>query len=461
MLQVAAAPEALVNVRPASAATAPQQARINSLRTQRGIGAIRIGKVNVESLRASRVGQTLSFQVEEDRAVKARVVSLETQNGLTVWRGEVPGVGARPPGVATMVVTGAGVTGTIHADNGKTYSLRPLPGGETAIAELDYATMPLDEPEAMTGDFNKSVAAAATLRPIASAAVTKPAPRLANRQMVRPVPVAAVRSPLTDIEVSRRLKIDPELLRKATEPSEISISERFRLHPRLIEILVPPTINVLVAYTPAAATQSGDITGLINLAIAETNGSFVNSNVWSRVRLAGTVAVSYSETGRSYDTIMQDLVTNGDGKMDAVFTQRAATRADVVVLVMNQGDWCGMATTIQASADNAFAVVHWPCATGYYSFAHEIGHLLGTRHDPPTDGSSTPFAYGHGKRHAASSNGWRTIMGYACPGNQCDPRLQYWSSPLTTWNGMAMGSAGLEDNRRVWNERTPVVAGFR
>ena len=52
-------------------------------------------------------------------------------------------------------------------------------------------------------------------------------------------------------------------------------------------------------------------------------------------------------------------------------------------------------------------------------------------------------------------------MSHNCPANQCAPRLQYWSSPLTTWGGIPMGTAALEDNHRVWNERAAPVAAFR
>jgi hypothetical protein len=149
--------------------------------------------------------------------------------------------------------------------------------------------------------------------------------------------------------------------------------------------------------------------------------------------------------------------------MDNVHTQRDTLRADIVVLIINQDDWCGQAREIGANAAQAFVLVHWDCATGYYSFAHEVAHLTGARHDEETDGADTPYAYGHGFRHrAAAPNGWRTIMGYACrTGVQCNPRLQFWSSPLSTHNAVAMGVAADADNRRVWNERAATLAAFR
>ena len=103
----------------------------------------------------------------------------------------------------------------------------------------------------------------------------------------------------------------------------------------------------------------------------------------------------------------------------------------------------------------AFAAVYWGCATGYYSFAHEIGHLQSARHDPSTDPSTSPYSYGHGYRYTGSPD-WRTIMAYDCPGG-C-PRLNYWSSPLKLYNGVAMGTASQSDNARVLNNTRNTVA---
>ena len=441
--------EALGNLKIATAATPAQQTRISQIRMQPGTGAILIGMLRADTLRTSAVGQSVNLRVSESKIVQARTVSVENRPGATIWRGEVAGKGSLPPGVATMVMTPGGVTGTIEADDGKTYQLRPLPDGGTAVIEIDYATMPLED------------------GPGGGAAAVAPAGRLMNARLARPVasgiaaPVAASAAPvvLNTAEVTRRLQPNAVLGAKLLQPGEISISERYKLRPDIWKLLIPPTIDVLVAYTPSAASLSGDINGLINLAIEETNGSFTNSNVWARVRLVGTVQVPYSETGKSYDTIMADFTTNGDGKMDAVFPEREAKKADVVMLVMNQGDWCGQAHDIGATAATAFALVHYSCATGYYSFGHEMAHLIGARHDRETDGTGTPYAWGHGYRHHAASGSWRTIMGYPC--SDCNPRKQYWSSPLTLYGGIPMGTAALEDNHRVWNERAPIVAAFR
>lgn len=216
----------------------------------------------------------------------------------------------------------------------------------------------------------------------------------------------------------------------------------------------------MVGYTPSAAAASGDIASLINLAIAETNTSFTLSGVNAQVRLVGTMQVSYTESGKSYDTITNDWAGTSIPAIAAAHAQRDALHADIAVLIINQSDYCGEAAAIGATAANAFDIVHYSCATGYYSFGHEMGHLMGARHDLVDNSTSTPFSYGHGYQYRTSP-GWRTIMSYRCTDGSCDPRLQYWSSPSLTHNGHPMGSAASENNVAVWNARAATVAAFR
>jgi hypothetical protein len=219
---------------------------------------------------------------------------------------------------------------------------------------------------------------------------------------------------------------------------------------------VPTMIDVLVAYTPSAVAQVPDMAALVQLAIDEANQSYVNSQINLRLRLVHTYQVTYSESGKSYDTIVADLAGKTDGSMDEIHQRRDQFGADLVALIVNQTDYCGMADAIMATESTAFAAVHFNCATGYYSFAHELGHLMGARHDPANDSSTTPFAYGHGFQQGTA---WRTIMAYVCA-SSC-PRLQYWSNPNVNYSGTPMGTATTHNNARVLNATAPTIAAFR
>lgn len=216
-------------------------------------------------------------------------------------------------------------------------------------------------------------------------------------------------------------------------------------------------IRVLVNYTASAASASGDINGLINLAVAESNQGYTNSGVQITLQLAAKSQVSYTQSG-SFSTDLSRYRGTSDGYMDTIHSQRNTNTADVAVLLINNSSSCGLASAIGASASTAFAAAHWDCATGYYSFAHEIGHLQSARHDPANDPTNTPYAYGHG--YQSTAGGWRTIMAYACSSTTCT-RINYWSNPNKTYGGRAMGTTSSNDNARVLNNTRATVAGFR
>jgi hypothetical protein len=109
-----------------------------------------------------------------------------------------------------------------------------------------------------------------------------------------------------------------------------------------------------------------------------------------------------------------------------------------------------------ADKEDAFAVVHHGCAATSYSIAHEIGHLIGARHDPSMDTNTTPFPYGHGYVNGTK---WRDIMSYKHTCGGC-PRVPVWSSPTVTVRGERAGTSS-NDNARVILEQAARVAAFR
>jgi peptidyl-Asp metalloendopeptidase len=214
--------------------------------------------------------------------------------------------------------------------------------------------------------------------------------------------------------------------------------------------------TAIVAYTPAAKTEAGNIDALIQLAIDETNQGYMNSQVNTRIKLVHKYETSYTESS-GMATDRDRFRIPGDGFMDEVHTLRDSHAADVGLLITKSGDFCGIASAIGATEDTAFGVVGQNCATGYYSFAHEIGHLQSARHNPEADPTNTPFAFGHGFFHAPGS--WRTVMSYDCPSG-CT-RQNYWSNPNVTFGGVAMGTAATHHNASVLNQTACTIANFR
>jgi hypothetical protein len=216
----------------------------------------------------------------------------------------------------------------------------------------------------------------------------------------------------------------------------------------------PIVVRVMIVYSTAAASAVGNTTTKSNLAISESNQSFANSGVNVTFQLAGVYTANY--TNSSFDTDLSRFRGTTDGYLDSYHTTRNNVAADVAVLITTNNQYCGLGY-LNSNAASAFSVTAASCMTGYYSFAHEIGHNFGARHDPATDPSTTPVAYAHGYR--SPTNAWRTIMAYNC--SPSCPRINYWSNPAKTYGGQAMGTTTRSNNARLLNERAATVAAFR
>ena len=119
---------------------------------------------------------------------------------------------------------------------------------------------------------------------------------------------------------------------------------------------------------------------------------------------------------------------------------------------------CGQAFEIGAfSSAVAFCVVEQGCANanGKWSFAHEIGHLQGARHNDDLL-CNVPYAYGHGYVFPPSNKAFQTMMGISL----AVPRVKYWSNPDITYQGDDTGEAGCCDNARALDQSASTVADF-
>ena len=336
----------------------------------------------------------------------------DTGDGGTVWLGhlkENPRKAAHDArevrrderNSVALVRRGDGVTGNVRID-GRLYRIRPLADGSHAVVEVDESRMPPDHP------------------------------------------VGYRDSDLPQID-----------MRAASRAALAAVG------PAAVDPGATATIRVQVVATNQAVTAyGGDMRALVDLAIAESNQGYVNSNVGIQLELANYRTVEYTSAGDGHFTDEERFADPSDGYMDDIHASRDANAADVSVLIIDDAGNCGLAHSIGSTAATAFATVHYDCATGYYSFAHEIGHLLSARHDPAADPTNTPYAYGHGYRYEpATGSKWRTIMAYNCTGG-C-PRLNYWSNPDVTYNGVAMGTADRNHNQRVLVQTKAAVAAFR
>src|SRR5262245_19417257 len=217
------------------------------------------------------------------------------------------------------------------------------------------------------------------------------------------------------------------------------------------------TIDLMLLYTRKPASRYiRDPADLLQLAVEQANETFRNSGIANvSLRLVHTQLVDYDETGSEHFEHLYNLV-DGRVAFKDIRRLRDEKRADIVGLIVDDPSGCGLSTRVGADAEEAFFVVHHSCAAITVSSAHELGHILGARHDRLIDANNAPFAYGHGYVNGSK---WRDIMSYQRGCDGC-PRMPFWSNPRVTYQGEATGTLA-NDNARVILEQAERVASFR
>jgi hypothetical protein len=368
-------------------------------------------------------------QIDGKQQVTVRLTSTEARDGGTTWRGETVETGEP----ALVMGWKDGRSTGMFAYRGRVYTFHKATdakGQIQGVAELEPDGLAAQH-VAMQEQGSKKE------KSLASRSITA----LLNRRA----------RTAEDHQHAR--------LASAADAGHLALSRIPPLSPERREELAArkTTIDVMVLYTKKAASHYVDIdTDLIANAIDEANASFRNSGIGNiALRLAHSEAVDYAETERDHFNHLYRMV-DGVGPFKKVNGLRNKWRADVVVLIVDDASGCGLATRVAADAEDAFAVVHHACAALMYSIPHEIGHIIGARHDAAVDQTPSALPYGHG---FVNGSKWRDIMSYGVGCNGC-PRLPVWSNPTIKIKGDPAGTL-LADNARLLLEQAGRVAAFR
>jgi hypothetical protein len=369
-----AAAGSLLKAVPGDVSDVPQAA-------EAGVRRSRLVTVDLSLLRAEGARQMLrepavTLELFPDLTLFAEFLRYDPSPRGMTWVGRVEGV---PQSTVTLAYSGGLLTGTVSMRNASFH-----------------------------------------IRPVASDARTAVPQSTAPLHLVTQVDQAALPREAEPIEV----RLSPAQLAAAADTPMSDAGDE---------------IDLLVLYTSNAANHAGGqagITNLINVGVSETNTSYGNSGVAQRLRLVHVAQVSYVESS-NFSTNLFNLRAGADA-LSGVHALRDAYGADMVKLLVHPSSpsACGIAfimTQVSAAfASSAFSVTDTGCVSPNFTFAHELGHNMGARHDWFIDGGTTPFTYAHGYVDPTVGQRWRTVMAYpdmcSSLGFSCT-RVLYWANP--------------------------------
>jgi hypothetical protein len=222
-------------------------------------------------------------------------------------------------------------------------------------------------------------------------------------------------------------------------------------------------INLAVGYTQMAykkalENENIEIYGLSQLAAMFTNTTLQTSQINSKVILNKLEQIDYVEEDSNITNI-QNLINGTDG-LSVLHEWRKETKSDVAILIVHNDNpsTCGRAAGINVNSSNAFAVVNWQCMNTKHSYAHELGHLIGARHN---NDSSNP-KHAHGYITSVDNRPIGTIMSTqsTCKADDKCWRSWYWSNPNVIHENVRMGKVNTNNNACEWKRNAKRIAKY-
>ena len=231
-------------------------------------------------------------------------------------------------------------------------------------------------------------------------------------------------------------------------------------------------IDVLVPYTEDVDAALADPVALAQSFVDYTNTAYSNSDIDLELNMVNAYETPYTYSG-SLSTDLGRLRNGTDGNMDEAHRIRESYGADLVALITGTHTFgvCGIGY-VNAGYGTGFSANSAGC--GASTFAHEVGHNLGSNHDASTDNDTTPGdgvndpVYSYGRGYVNDTGKWGTVMAYnaACTGQLCQI-IPYFSNPNVNYDDTTSpeadgpaGDATLADNARVHRERMVAIAAF-
>ncbi|NLL83198.1 MAG: hypothetical protein GX230_03025 [Lentisphaerae bacterium] len=234
------------------------------------------------------------------------------------------------------------------------------------------------------------------------------------------------------------------------------------------------TVDIMILFDTGAKTWAdnrGGMATIANSAVARLNTALNNSGIACSFRLVHTAAVSYTTCGNLYN----DLITLNSSST-VLGTSTAIARndygADIICMLVDTGSAYGTVgmgnypLSLSGNPDAVFSVCSIRSVNISHTMTHEVGHNLGGDHNiyqQYEPGPSVLFPYAAGWFFIGNDNvRYHTIMSYDTDiYNRYYTECDYFSTPLKTFQGVAVGDAAEGDNARAINIMAPIVANYR
>lgn len=236
----------------------------------------------------------------------------------------------------------------------------------------------------------------------------------------------------------------------------------------------PVIVDVMIVYTPAAASwavSQGGILNVIAQAMAKSQLALDNSLTYLTLNLVHSALINYSESGDSV-TDLERLTGTTDGTMDEVHTLRNTYAADLVSLFARVEDVGGIAWLLNSSAGRpelGFSLNRVQQVAWTYTVVHEWGHNMSLGHHAAQNFQAGPggiYSYSAGWRWQGADNGYYcSVMsyesGYYFSDGRDHARVAHFSNPSVNYQGAATGNAVSGDNARALRETKAAVSSYR
>jgi hypothetical protein len=211
-------------------------------------------------------------------------------------------------------------------------------------------------------------------------------------------------------------------------------------------------INVLVLYTSGVPNDVNPQNEAVRV-IDETNQALRNSDIDiedALIRLAGVAELTSFTPTTDIEADYLNLIDNTEAQ-----GKRDNYAADVAILFTPNNQYANAAGVASADGygdeDHGYAIVEVGNPSYFYTFSHELMHILGCRHRDDPDGT---FEHAH-----VLGNGQGTIVA-ANTETTIGVHVPYYSNPDVWVGGVRYGVPAANDNASKIRLSTPVVAGY-